>query len=181
MKHSFQIGIVALVAFTAGIFTASDELRAYAANTIRSIDIVDGQVKTVDLGGNSVTSAKIKASEVKLSDIAPNSVDSSKVVDGSIGAADLSDSFIKTVTLHDDETGLALGWDPNTGGKMTIIAPDVILDSAVLVNLIFTTGVNEFGKQCYAGDINSGQFQLICNFQGSDPVDLRYTVINGPS
>ena len=60
--------------FMAGAFLASAELRAYAANTVRSIDIVDGQVMTVDLANNAVTSAKIKDGEVKAADIATDSV-----------------------------------------------------------------------------------------------------------
>ncbi|HEY8140033.1 MAG TPA: hypothetical protein VIE86_03015, partial [Nitrososphaera sp.] len=162
-------------AFAAATITSTD----IVDNTIQSIDIKDAQIKTADLAGNAVTSGKIKSGEVKLLDIAPNSVDSSKIVDGSITEADLSDSLMKTVTLHDDASGLAAGWDPDTGGKMNIVAPDVTLESSIVVNLVFTTGLNESGKQCFVGDVNSGQFQLICNFQGgTDPVDLRYTVIN---
>jgi hypothetical protein len=191
MWQSFLIGIIACTAFVTGAFAASPELRAYAAatitsadivdNTIQSIDIKDAQVKTADLAANAVTSGKIKDAEVKLSDHALNSIDSSKIVDGSISAIDISTSFVKVVTLHEDAAGLAAGWDPETGGKMTIMAPDVTVDSAVFVNLLFPAGVNEFGKQCYPGDINSGQFQLICNFNGSNSIELRYTVINMPS
>jgi hypothetical protein len=62
------------VAFVAGSFVASPELRAYAANTVFSTDIVDGQVKTADLAGNAVTAAKIKDGEVKAAEIATDAV-----------------------------------------------------------------------------------------------------------
>ena len=65
---------MAMAAFAAGSFVASPELRAYAANTIRSIDIVDGQVMTADLGNNAVTAAKIKDGEVKAAEIATDAV-----------------------------------------------------------------------------------------------------------
>ena len=42
---SLKIGGIIVAAFIAGAFVASPELRAYAANTVYSTDIVDGQVK----------------------------------------------------------------------------------------------------------------------------------------
>lgn len=67
------LAIVA-VAFVAGSFVASPELRAYAANTVFSTDIVDGQVMTVDLANNAITAAKIKDNEVKAAEIATDAV-----------------------------------------------------------------------------------------------------------
>ena len=63
-----------VAAFVAGSFIASPELRAYAANTVFSTDIVDGQVMTVDLANNAVTAAKIKDGEVKAAEIATDAV-----------------------------------------------------------------------------------------------------------
>ena len=182
------LGMV-VAAFIAGTFAASPELRAFAANTIGSADIIDGsiqsidigtgQVKTADIGGSAVTSAKIAAGAVGNSDIANNAITSGKILDGSITASDVNQSFMKKVTLHDDTAGNALGWVPQTGGKMTITDSGVSTESTILVNLIYTDGTNEFGKQCYVGDVNSGNFQLICNFTGgAPPIDLRYIVIN---
>jgi hypothetical protein len=65
---------VVAVAFVAGSFIASPDLRAFAANTVFSADIVDGEVKTVDLAGNAVTAAKIKDGEVKAAEIATDAV-----------------------------------------------------------------------------------------------------------
>jgi hypothetical protein len=62
---------------------------AYADNTVRSKDIVNGQVKTVDLGNNAVTSAKIKDGEVGTLDLATGAVTSASVADGSLTIADL--------------------------------------------------------------------------------------------
>lgn len=42
---------------------------AYAANTVRSKDIVNGQVKSQDLGKNAVTTKKIKNGSVKAEDL----------------------------------------------------------------------------------------------------------------
>jgi len=72
------LGLLA-VAFVAGSFIASPELRAYAANTVFSTDIVDGEVKTADLAGNAVTAAKIRDNEVKAAEIAANAVGASEL------------------------------------------------------------------------------------------------------
>lgn len=63
---------------------------AYANNTVRSKDIVDGQVKTVDLGNNAVTTGKIKDGEVGTADIGAGAVTSLSVADNSLTAADLA-------------------------------------------------------------------------------------------
>jgi hypothetical protein len=67
------LGIV-VAAFVAGSFVASPELRAYAANTVFSTDIVDGQVMTADLANNAVTAAKVKDGEIKAAEIATDAV-----------------------------------------------------------------------------------------------------------
>ncbi len=67
---------------------------AYAAATVRSSDIVNGQVKAADLAANAVKSAKIKNGGVKAPDLAVGSVSSAAVRDGSITAADLAPGTI---------------------------------------------------------------------------------------
>jgi hypothetical protein len=68
-----------VAAFVAGSFIASPELRAYAANTVRSTDIVDGEVKTTDLANNAVTAGKIKDNEVKAAEIATDAVGAAEI------------------------------------------------------------------------------------------------------
>ena len=48
---------------------------AYAANTVFSTDIVDGEVKTADLGNNSVRSTKIGTGQVLNQDLGADAVD----------------------------------------------------------------------------------------------------------
>lgn len=100
------LAIVA-VAFIAGLFIASPELRAYAANTVFSTDIVDGQVKTADLANNAVTAAKIKDGEVKAAEIAANAVGASEI----IGVSNLifSECTISSSTV----------WPSGTAGSKT--------------------------------------------------------------
>jgi hypothetical protein len=96
----FGIGIV--VAFVAGSFVASPELRAYAANTVFSTDIVDGEVKTADLAGNAVTSAKIKDGEVKTEDIAAGAVGSLRIKDNDVKTQDIQNGAVTKAKLGSD-------------------------------------------------------------------------------
>lgn len=68
-----------IAAFVAGSFVASPELRAYAANTVFSTDIVDGEVKASDIATNAVTAAEIKDGEVKAAEIAADAVGASEL------------------------------------------------------------------------------------------------------
>lgn len=79
-----KLGVMLTVAFIAGAFVASPELRAYAAatigsaeiidNSIRTVDIGNGQVRTIDIATGAVSSDKIKDSDVKAPDIATDAV-----------------------------------------------------------------------------------------------------------
>jgi hypothetical protein len=103
------VGMV-VAAFVAGSFIASDELRAYAANTVRSIDIVDGEVKTADIGNNAVTAAKIKDNEVKSAEIASNAVGANEIATDAVGGAELQGVskllFEECVLSEEDATSI---------------------------------------------------------------------------
>jgi len=71
--------IIAVAAFVFGSFVASPELRAYAANTVFSGDIVDGEVNTADIASNAVTAAKIKDGEVKAAEVAADAIGGSEL------------------------------------------------------------------------------------------------------
>lgn len=75
---------------------------AYAANTVRSKDIVNGQVKTPDLGGNAVTTAKIKDGDVGAGDIGPGAVRSAEIADSAVGATDLASDSVSGLALQTD-------------------------------------------------------------------------------
>ena len=75
---------------------------AYAADTVFSTDIVDGEVKNVDLADNGITSAKIQDAQVKWQDLNNNSVTSSRITDGSVNASDLNSDSVTHAKLADD-------------------------------------------------------------------------------
>src|SRR6478672_4100875 len=67
---------------------------AYAANTVFSTDIVNGEVKTQDLAANAVTSPKILDGGVKATDITNDAVSSNTISDGGVQTADLADGGV---------------------------------------------------------------------------------------
>jgi hypothetical protein len=67
---------------------------AYAANTVFSTDIVNGEVKTPDLAASAVTSPKILDGGVKATDINNDSVSSNTISDGGVHTADLADGGV---------------------------------------------------------------------------------------
>ena len=97
---NLKIGGIIVAAFIAGAFIASPELRAYAANTIGSSDIIDesilsqdiknGQVMNGDIANGAISNSKLASNSVTFSKIAPGSIDSSKIVDQSIKSNDIA-------------------------------------------------------------------------------------------
>jgi hypothetical protein len=69
---------------TLAVFLVVGGGAAYAANTVFSTDIVDGQVKTQDLAADAVTSPKILDGGVKVTDINDGAVTSAKIGDGAV-------------------------------------------------------------------------------------------------
>jgi|SRR6185503_15581653 len=84
-----KFGAIVVAAFVSGAFVASPELRAYAANTIGSSDIIDNSIQSVDIKDGEVKNVDIASSAVTKSKLAGNSVDGGKVTDQSLSAADL--------------------------------------------------------------------------------------------
>ena len=90
---------------------------AYAANTVFSTDIVDGQVKSPDLAGaavtngklgnNSVGTGKVADNSLAAADLAPGSVGASEVADNSLGGADVLESSLAKVPAASNADKLA--------------------------------------------------------------------------
>ena len=80
-------------------------------NQVKSESIIDGEVKTPDLGTNSVGSGKIKPEGVHNSDLANSSVGTGKVVDGSLSGADIDEgslSGVNATTLDSFDSSIFL-------------------------------------------------------------------------
>jgi hypothetical protein len=108
---------------------------AYAANTVFSTDIVDGEVKSADLGVNAVRSTKIGAAQVTTSDLGADSVDSSKVLDSSLIGSDISNS---SLTGDDVASSSLTGIDVSNGS----LTSSDILDESLGTTEIADGGLN---------------------------------------
>jgi hypothetical protein len=79
------------------LFVSLGGVGAYAANTIRSTDIVDGEVKNADLAPDSVSTSKLRAAAVNNSDLAPSGVTGAKVKDDTLTGADVHEDTLGSV------------------------------------------------------------------------------------
>jgi hypothetical protein len=105
---------------------------AYAANTVFSADIVDGEVKTADLANNAVRTTKIVNGQVANADLDADAVDGSKIFDASVGADDL-------------------GFDSVASGE---IATDAVNGSEVSVGAIDSDEISD--NSLVASDLATG-------------------------
>ena len=92
---------------------------AYAANTVFSTDIVDGEVKAADLDNNSVRSTKIGNGQVLNQDLGADAVDSAKVLDASLSAGDLGNESVGSGEIQTDGvTASEVADDTIDGGEL---------------------------------------------------------------
>ena len=131
---------IAAVAFVSGSFVASPELRAYAANTVFSSDIVDGQVKTADLAGNAVTAAKIKDGEVKAAEIAANAVGSSEIATDAVGASELQG--VTKLVFTSCSISSSGAYAPGEAVLKNCVVPDLTTSDKLMVT-------KEHGNTCF--------------------------------
>jgi hypothetical protein len=129
---------------------------AYAANTVFSADIVNGEVKTADIGldqvtssriapgavfgsdlqADSVTSAKVLIDSLTSADLAADSVTASEVLDGSLAGADIANS---SLTGDDVASSSLTGIDIASGSLTSSDILDESLDGTEIADGGLTT------------------------------------------
>jgi hypothetical protein len=74
-------------------------------NTVRSPQIVDGTVRTIDLRDNSVAAGKVAPDAIDSTEIAENGVESSDVAPESLTASDLGPASVTSSEVADQSLG----------------------------------------------------------------------------
>ena len=83
------------VSRTLALFVAVGTGSAYAANTIRSTDIVDGEVKSIDVANQDLTGGDVKDGSLTTYDLADGAaVAGADIVDNDVTGADIKDGSL---------------------------------------------------------------------------------------
>jgi hypothetical protein len=143
---------------------------AYAANTIRSGDIVDGEVKNADLGASAVTSTKINDGSVLNSELGANAVTSAKINTGSVLNADLGDGSVTSAKVANDAL---TGADIQESSLNVVQGRGELLSNRIVVpsnaeekTVLAVPGLGDFTLLC--GNIGAN---LVFNNRTAGPVD----------
>ena len=150
---------------------------AYAADTIFSEDIVDGEVKTADIGNNQVQSADVRDDTLangglSAADLGPDAVGASEV-DGSLTGADVADEGLSGADIN----GLT-GADVNDGGLSGadingLTGTDVNDGSLTGVDVLDggLTGADIADNGLAGADINEATLGIVPNANTLDGLD----------
>ena len=115
--------VIACIALFAAL-TGSAIAAGVGKNTVRSPQIVDGTIRTIDLRDNSVAAGKIAPDAVDTTEIAENGVDSSDVAPETLTAADLGAASVTSSEVADQSlTANDLG--PDSVGSSELQAGSV--------------------------------------------------------
>ena len=100
---------------------------AYAANTVFSSDIVDGEVKAADIGQGAVNADEIANGQVKAADIGDGEVKTADLANGAASTDKIADAAVTTAKVKNDNL---------TGGDVasnTLKGADI--DESTLTNI----------------------------------------------
>jgi hypothetical protein len=101
-KHLSYANVMATLAFLIAVAGGT----AYAANTVFSEDIVNGEVKAPDLHTAAVTGPKIRDGEVSNIDLRADAVDGSKIQDNSISSTEVVANSLNGSDITDATIGV---------------------------------------------------------------------------
>jgi hypothetical protein len=93
------------VTATLGLFVALSTGGAYAANTIRSSDIVDGEVKTQDLAAGGVTNSRLANNAVTTGKVTDSTLTTHDVNNGTLSGLDVSDNTLGALDIAQNAVG----------------------------------------------------------------------------
>lgn len=142
---------------------------AYAANTVRSSDIVDGQVKNADIGANAVSTGKIHDGAVTKSDIRAGAVDGTKILDGAVGASDVANGSLTLSDLAGAAVNGAVSLSGIPNGRCDQVTFNVGGAAVGDTTIVSTRAAIQNGIVMYANRVASaGHVEVnACNFSGT--------------
>lgn len=115
--------VIACIALFAAL-TGSAIAAGVGKNTVRSPQIVDGTIRTIDLRDNAVAAGKIAPDAVDTTEIAENGVESSDVAPETLTSADLGAASVTSSEVADQSlTANDLG--PDSAGSSELQAGSV--------------------------------------------------------
>jgi hypothetical protein len=119
--------------------TAVRSLTTTPANSVRSANIVDGQVLAPDLGAGAVTAAALASGSITASKLAPGSIGGGSVANGSLQTLDIGsftgavqidfDKFVPSIDSSLDRHCQAASAPAAPAGGQPNISDDVVLVS----------------------------------------------------
>src|SRR3712207_2960007 len=112
------------VAFLA-LFVALGGTGAYAAGSIRSEDIVDGEVRNADLAADAVGTGKVIDGNLLGADIRKGSLTGVHLADGSVKTADIAP--LQQLAFGDSGARLELSAEQRLGSRFTFTVPILLL------------------------------------------------------
>lgn len=143
---------------------------ALGPNTVDSVAIIDGQVKTVDIDVLAVTTDKIADGNVTESKLAPNAITTGKL-------ADLSVNSTKIVDFSITDAKLSAG--AVTGGK---IADGAVTDAKIMgpispnkIGVVQAASILSRNTQA----LDSGEWPIVLNEEGFDYGGLAIVAPSG--
>jgi hypothetical protein len=118
-SHLTFSNVISLVALVFALGGTS----AYAANTVLSADIVDGEVKTVDLGPAAVTNGKLADNSIGSGKIVNGAVTSDKVANDALTGADINESTLDLPAASGGIASNRIVTQAGTSGQSVIAVP----------------------------------------------------------
>jgi hypothetical protein len=149
------------VVATLALFVALSTGGAYAANTIFSGDIVDGEVKTPDLAAEAVTSGKLKLGSVTTNRLAGGAVTTEKVKNENLTGADVLDSTIRSADIAPlTITGFDIGFNAI---EDVHVKDDILTEFDIEEARLFHchAGAALFGRLCAGGGATGTAAQAV--------------------
>jgi uncharacterized protein YjbI with pentapeptide repeats len=168
--------VMAVIGCVAAVGTGT----AYAANTVFSTDIVDGEVKNVDIGNSQVNSPKIGNGTVGNVDLHADAVSSLKVLDGTLVNADVALGGLTGAAIADNSlTGADISNSSLTGSDIatgSLVSSD-IADHTITQGDI--NGTNHSGAISVTAISNGRCVTITGSVGGAQPGDAAVLTTNG--